>query len=192
MTRRPVAGQSRQIRPEHLLVNDTLNTVVTSSKRRAHDYLKILKQDRNTFSHNQNLNFDRDFIRVVDLSIKSPLHKDYNYLDCLINFGYPLFKNQYAIYTVNDIVVGYLSWAWFSEETEEEFYDTEKIITDPGIVNSGSQGWIVDVIAPHGHVRQTVKHASEVARGRGVDPAKFKFQRNYTNKSSRRNFWTHR
>lgn len=192
MTRKFVGRQSRQVRPEHLLINDTVDIVVSSKKHRACDYLTKLKQDKNIFSHNQNINFDYDFVEVVNLSTMSPLHKDYNYLDCVINFGYPLFKNQYALYSVNGITVGYLSWAWFSEETEEEFYNTEKIITDPDIVNSGSQGWIIDVIAPHGHVRQTVKHASDVARSRGVDPAKFKFQRNYTSKSSRRNFWIHR
>jgi hemolysin-activating ACP:hemolysin acyltransferase len=192
MTRRLTGTQSRQIRPEHLLINDTINTIVTSSKKRAEDYLEKLKQDNRMFSYNQNPNFDYDFVQVINLSSKSSLHKDYNYLDCVINFGYPLFKNQYAIYTVNNIAVGYLSWAWFNNKTEEDFYNVEKIIVDPNIVNSGSQGWVVDVIAPNGHVKQTVKHASEVARSQGVDPAKFKFQRNYVNKLSRRNFWSHR
>lgn len=192
MTRRQVGGQSRRVRPEHLLINDTVNTVVTSSKSRAQNYLDKLKQDKQLFDFNQNQNFDRDFVEVINLSNKSALHLDYNYLDCVINFAFPLFKNQYALYNVNGIPLGYLSWAWFSKDTEADFYNTEKIITDPDIVNSGSQGWIIDVIAPHGHVRQTIKHASEVARGSGVDPAKFKFQRNYINKSSRRNFWIHR
>lgn len=190
--RRRVGGQSRKILPEHLLIANNANTVVSSKKHRGADYLARLKQDKNIFSHNQNPNFDQDFIEVVNLSSKSPLHVDYNYLDCVINFAFPLFRNQYALYSVNGITVGYLSWAWFGKDTEADFYNTEKIITDPGIVNSGSQGWIVDVIAPNGHVRQTVKHASEVARSRGVDTAKFKFQRNYVAKPSRRNFWSHR
>ena len=192
MTRKRVAGQSRKIQPEHLLIVDSVNTIVSSKKNRSRDYLNRLKKDKNIFSHNQNINFDQDFIEVVNLSNKSLLHANYNYLDCVINFGYLLFKNQYALYSVDGIVVGYLSWAWFSEKTEEDFYNTEKIIVDPGIVNSGSQGWIVDVIAPYGHVRQTVKHASEIARSYGVDTAKFKFQRNYVDKLSRRNFWAHR
>ena len=192
MTRRRVGGQSRKIQPEHLLLVDNANTIVSSKTHRAKDYLNRLKQDKNIFSHNQNPNFDQDFVKVINLSNKSALHLDYNYLDCVINFAFPLFRNQYALYSVNGITVGYLSWAWFSKDTEADFYNTEKIITDPGIVSSGSQGWIIDVIAPHGHVRQTVKHASEVARSYDVDTAKFKFQRNYVNKSSRRNFWAHR
>lgn len=192
MTRRRVGGQSRKINPEHLLITDTINTVISSSKSRAQNYLDKLKQDKQLFDFNQNQNFARDFAEVINLSNKSALHLDYNYLDCVINFAFPLFKNQYALYSVNGITVGYLSWAWFSKDTETDFYNTEKIITDPGIVNSGSQGWIVDVIAPHGHVRQTVRHATEVAHSRGVDTAKFKFQRNYVDKSSRKNFWTHR
>lgn len=192
MTRKLIGKQSRKILPEHLLINDTVNTIVTSKKTRAKDYLTKIKQDSNMFGHNQNLNFNRDFIEVINLSSKSSLHSDYNYLDCLVNFAFPLFKNQYALYSVNGITVGYLSWAWFSAVTEEDFFNTEKIVVDPNIVNSGSQGWVIDVIAPHGHVRQTVKHATDVARKHGVDPAKFKFQRNYSNKLSRKNYWIHR
>jgi hemolysin-activating ACP:hemolysin acyltransferase len=192
MIRKKVAGQSRKINLEDILVNSSINTIVSSKKNRAQDYLNKLKQDKRLYSCNQNENFDRDFVKVVNLSAQSNLHVNYNYLDCVINFAFPLFKNQYALYSVNNITVGYLSWAWFSEQTEKDFYNTEKILPDPDIVNSGSQGWVIDVIAPHGHVKQTVKHASEVARSCGVDPAKFKFQRNYINKLSRRNFWVHR
>ena len=94
MTRKLIGKQSRKILPEHQLINDTVNTIVTSKKTRAKDYLTKIKQDSNMFGHNQNPNFDRDFIEVVNLSSKSLLHADYNYLDCLVNFAFPLFKNQ--------------------------------------------------------------------------------------------------
>lgn len=186
-----VAVQSKKTTPEQLLIK-TAETVISSKHNRANVYLKKLKQNKTIFSYNQNPNFDSDFVAVVDLSMHSKLHSDYNYLDCVINFAYPLFKNQYAVYRHNNVVLGYLSWAWFSPTTEEYFYNNEKVIVDPDIVCSGTQGWIVDVIAPYGNVRQTVNHATEVARVQGVDSAKFKFQRNYLQKRSRRNFWSHR
>ena len=192
MTRTKVGGQSRRILPEHLMISNTVDAIVTSKQSRAQNYLKQLKLDRRIMSYNQNPNFDQDFVSVIDLSSHSKLHCNYNYLDCVTNFAYPLLKNQYAIYRQHGDAVGYLSWAWFSENSEKDFYNTEKIVTDPDIFNSGTQGWIVDVIAPFGHVTHTVRHASAVARSRGVNPARFKFQRNYLNKSSRRNFWSHR
>lgn len=185
-------SQNRKISAEEITAIKAANTVVSSLKSRGNEYLQKLKQDSQLFCYNQNLKFDRDFVDVINLSAKSKLHNSYNYLDCVINFAYPLFKNQYAVYRNNNIVLGYLSWAWFSPDTEQQFYNNNKIIVDPDIVCSGTQGWIIDVIAPFGHVRSTVKHATEVAKTLGVNPAKFKFQRNYLQKHSRRNFWHHR
>jgi hemolysin-activating ACP:hemolysin acyltransferase len=188
MVRKPVPGQHRKITPEHLLVNATVNSVVTSKQQRAPQYLEKLKQNKTIFSHNQNLNFEKDFVEVVNLGLLSELHCNYSYMDCVINFAFPLFKNQYVLYRDNNRTLGYLSWAWFSSETEQDFYNSQKILTDPDIFCSGPQGWIIDVIAPFGHAKATVKHASTVARARGIDAGKFKFQRNYVNKTSRRNF----
>lgn len=192
MTRKAVGGQSRRIRPEHLMINDTVDTIVTSKQSRAQNFLDRLKLDQRLMNYNQNPNFDKDFVSVINLSSASPLHKDYSYLDCVINFAYLLFKNQYALYRVDNSVVGYLSWAWFDRQAEQDFYNVDKIVTDPDIVRSGSQAWIVDVIAPYGHVKQTVRHATAVAHSQSIDSEKVKFQRNYINKSSRRNYWIHR
>lgn len=174
------------------MINDTVDTIVTSKQSRAQNFLDRLKLDQRLMNYNQNPNFDKDFVSVVNLSSASPLHKDYSYLDCVINFAYLLFKNQYALYTVDNSVVGYLSWAWFDRQAEQDFYNVDKIVTDPDIVRSGSQAWIVDVIAPYGHVKQTVRHATAVAHSQSIDSEKVKFQRNYINKSSRRNYWIHR
>lgn len=183
--------RNRKINKEDLLVNDTINTIVTSKRRRAEDFLQRLKQDQ-LYAHNQNPNFDQDFVDVINLSTASALHCNYQYMDVVINFAFPLFKNQYALYQVNNKTVGYLSWAWFSTETEQQFFGSDRVICNPDIVTSGSVAWVIDVIAPFGHVKSTVKHATAIAHSRGVAPGSFKFQRNYTAKSSRKNFWQHR
>lgn len=183
--------RNRKINKEDLLVNDTINTIVTSKRRRAEDFLQRLKQDQ-LYAHNQNPNFDQDFVDVINLSAASALHCNYQYMDVVINFAFPLFKNQYALYQVNNKTVGYLSWAWFSTETEQQFFGSDRVICNPDIVTSGSVAWVIDVIAPFGHVKSTVKHATAIAHSRGVAPGSFKFQRNYTAKSSRKNFWQHR
>jgi hemolysin-activating ACP:hemolysin acyltransferase len=183
--------RNRKINKEDLLVNETINTIVTSKKRRAEDFLQRLKQDQ-LYAHNLNSNFDQDFVDVINLSAASALHCNYQYMDVVINFAFPLFKNQYALYQVNNKTVGYLSWAWFSTETEQQFFGSDRVICNPDIVTSGSVAWVIDVIAPFGHVKSTVKHATAIAHSRGVAPGSFKFQRNYTAKSSRKNFWQHR
>ena len=192
VTRRKVAGQSRRIRPEHLMINDAINTVVASKRSRAQNFLDKIQLDRHIMSQNQNPDFARDFVDVIELSSHSKLHNDYNYLDCVINFAYPLLKNQYAIYRENGRAVGYLSWAWFNPDTERDFFDIEKVVDDPAVVHSGTIGWIIDVIAPFGHARPTMRHATEIAHSRGIDPVQLKFQRNYVDGRSRRNVWTYR
>jgi hemolysin-activating ACP:hemolysin acyltransferase len=183
--------RNRKVNKEDLLISNTFNSIVASKKRRAEDFLQSLKQDQ-LYTHNQNPNFDRDFVDVINLSTASALHCDYEYLDVVINFAFPLFKNQYALYQVNNKTVGYLSWGWFSLETEALFFNTKKVAVDPDIVRSGSVSWVIDVIAPYGDVKATVKHATAVAKTQGVMPGGFKFQRNYTSKTSRKNMWQHR
>jgi hemolysin-activating ACP:hemolysin acyltransferase len=192
MIRKQVAGQSRQVKKEHLLAASESDTIVNSKKSRAQDYLQRLKNDEFIFSHNKNSNFDHDFVDVVNLSSNSALHKEYGYVDCVINFAYPLLKNQYAVYKVDNKTVGYASWAWFSQETEEIFFSESKITAEPNIVNSGKICWIIDVIAPFGHARQTVVYATKLSKEQGIDTENVKFQRNYTNKKSRINHWIHK
>ena len=191
MTKLFVVSRKRKVKPEDLLINSTADTIVSSKRSRADEFLQQLKQD-NLYTHNQNPNFDQDFVDVVNLSAASALHCDYQYLDAVINFAFPLFKNQYALYKINGVTVGYASWAWFSAETEEKFFNPKTVVVDPGIVKSGPIAWVIDVIAPHGHVPQTVKHATAVAQSSGVAAGGFKFQRNYTAKVSRKNLWQHR
>ena len=192
MIRKNVAGQSRKVTKKHLLANAAQDTIVSSKRNIGNDYLQKLKKDVNFYAYNQNPNFDRDFVDVVNLSLESALHRDFQYLDAIVNFAFPLFVNQYAIYRVDGRTVGYLSWGWFSPETEAQYFDPEVIPADPDIIVSGGNGWIIDVIAPYGHVRETVKHATKTAKSVGVNPAKFKFQRNYVSKASRKNTWVHR
>ena len=186
-----ISNRNQRVKKEDLLINATHDTIVSSKRSRADVFLQRLKQDV-MYLHNQNPNFDRDFVEVVNLSAASLLHCNYEYLDVVINFAFPLFKNQYALYTVNNKTVGYLSWGWFSLETEALFFDTKKVAVDPDIVRSGSVSWVIDVIAPYGDVKATVKHATAVAKTQGVEPGGFRFQRNYTAKTSRKNIWQHR
>ena len=186
-----IPKRNQRVKKEDLLINATHDTIVSSKRSRADVFLKKLKNSE-FYQHNQNPRFDADFVEVVNLSTASPLHCDYQYIDAVINFAFPLFKNQFALYTVDNKTVGYLSWGWFSLESEALFFDPDRLSVDPDIVCSGSVSWIIDVIAPYGDVRATVKHATAVAKSKGVAPGSFKFQRNYTSKSARKNIWKHR
>lgn len=144
------------------------------------------------YTHNINPNFDADFLSVVNLSRDSAVHNNFDYLDVTTNFAMPLLMNSYILYLENNVARGYLSWALFDEENERTFFNDRKLVTNPKAVLSGDRMWVIDLIAPYGHVKQTVKTATAHLKSIGIDRAKMKFVREYKDGSRRPSVWNHK
>lgn len=61
----------------------------------------------------------------------------------------PLKAKQYRIYHRGDRPVGFVTWAYLSDEVEQAYVRNTRSL-NPDAWNSGPRGWIIDFIAPFG------------------------------------------
>ena len=92
---------------------------------------------------------------VVSLMLASNLHRDYLVNDIGSVFLPPIDWNQFRIYHQGERPIAFVSWAWLSEEVEHAYLHSDRNLT-PNDWNSGSNGWIIDFIAPFGHATKIV------------------------------------
>ncbi|MEJ8562321.1 toxin-activating lysine-acyltransferase [Yoonia sp. GPGPB17] len=62
----------------------------------------------------------------------------------------PLERGQYRLYHQGQRPVGFVTWAWMSEQVEQE-YIHKKGALDKHQWKTGDRIWIIDFIAPFGH-----------------------------------------
>lgn len=59
---------------------------------------------------------------------------------------------QFALFVEQDQPVGYISWAWFNEEAEQAYIQSnQSLLAHPEWWHSGHRLWFIDWFAPFGH-----------------------------------------
>ena len=102
---------------------------------------------------------------------KSEYHRQYT----LVQFNnyclFPILHKKARLFYENDKPIGFVSWAWLSEEEATEFLSEmwipgEEVWKRPDIVDDQHQLWGIDFIAPFGHttkvMRSMMKHSQTV------------------------------
>lgn len=91
---------------------------------------------------------------------------------------------QYRIAVKDGCAVGFVSWAYLSEEVATGFANRTRLL-QPADWRSGNHIWIIDLLAPFGHCREFVGHlrqdtfagclvhASRMRPGGGRDVARY-------------------
>ena len=88
---------------------------------------------------------------VAWLYMRSQIHKHYFLQDMESRVLPPVMKGQCKLYLqtkTGGLPMAFVSWAYLSEEAEENYCATQRIA--PKDWNSGENIWLVDMIAPHG------------------------------------------
>lgn len=163
--------------------------IPTSNSSRGKTILDQITKDPDLIKHNANANFNKDFLDLFKLAQGSKLHKDYDYVQCVQNFAYPLFRGYYILHRENNAPLSYISWGFFDPKLATQFFKSDHMVLDPMCVNSGKEGWIIDIIAPAGHIAPIVNKATEWAKQHGYAPIDLHFIRHYANGKSRHNIW---
>lgn len=154
--------------------------------------LEHLHRDSWLMSYNQNNCFDQDFLAVMQLLQLSGAYKEFNYLDIMQYFAYPMFCNYYVTHSKQGCIESYLSWARLDPKIAPIYINSTTVVTDPMAVRNGSEVWVVDVIAPTGAIRPLVKKATRCGQQLGVPEQRLKFIRRYKNGRVRSNTWSYR
>jgi cytolysin-activating lysine-acyltransferase len=90
------------------------------------------------------------------LMLNSPLHRQYNILDIETRFVPSLIHNQFRYYEIAGRPVGFVNWAWLSDEVEQKFMTAKYELTHDEW-KSGDRLWFPEFVAPFGHARYIIK-----------------------------------
>jgi cytolysin-activating lysine-acyltransferase len=92
---------------------------------------------------------------LVSLLLCSPMHRRYLVNDIGAVFFPPIHLNQFRIYRSKDRVIGFVTWAFVSEEVERQ-YLSGSYNMKPQDWNCGERIWIIDFMAPFGHAKSII------------------------------------
>jgi len=96
---------------------------------------------------------------IVSLLLHSPIHRKWPFVWIERYLLPPLHHGQYRLFHRNGKPIGYVSWAWFSQEVEDRFLGGGYHLTLADW-KSGDLPWIIELVAPYGDIkliRQTLR-----------------------------------
>ena len=93
---------------------------------------------------------------IAHLMMLSPLHRQYNISDIAERFVPALIHNQFRYYEINGSPIGFVNWAWLTDEIEQK-YMTGEYVLNLDEWQGGNNLWFPEFIAPFGHARLIVK-----------------------------------
>ena len=93
---------------------------------------------------------------ILHLMMHSPLHRAYQIKDLEERFIPSLLHNQFRYYEINGTPIGFVNWAWLTDELETEYSTGQhELILDEWV--GGTHLWFPEFIAPFGHARAIVR-----------------------------------
>lgn len=97
-----------------------------------------------------------DLVSMQFLCMESDFHREMPLDQVLSWLATPIQLGQYLMFADNDKVIGFITWAWLDEKTEEKLMNWERF--DPSDWVSGKILWFIDYVAPFGHSKEIRKY----------------------------------
>ncbi|BAY88888.1 MULTISPECIES: toxin-activating lysine-acyltransferase [unclassified Tolypothrix] len=139
---------------------------------------------RNSFSTQQPLKLIGS---ITHLMISSPLHRKYKIASISERFVPSLIHNQFRYYEIDGNPIGFVNWAWLTDEVEEKFLKG-KYVLQLDEWQGGNNLWFPEFIAPFGHARLIIKDLRNNIFPKGTPAKSLKINPDGTLKSIYR--WT--
>ena len=93
---------------------------------------------------------------IMHLMMHSPLHRAYRLQDIEERFIPSLLHNQFRYYEINGTPIGFVNWAWLTDDLEAKYTTGQyELALDEWV--GGSHLWFPEFIAPFGHARTIVR-----------------------------------
>lgn len=97
-----------------------------------------------------------DFGAMMYLSSLTSVHRNRMLFQTVYTFETPLRLGQYHIFRQNGFPRGFVTFAGLSNQAERRFALKGEALK-PEDYTSGSSFWLIDLVAPFGHIRQMVE-----------------------------------
>lgn len=107
---------------------------------------------------------------LLHLAMQSPLHRQYTLDELEEQFVSSLLHDQFRYYEVAGSPVGFVNWAWLTDQVAER-YSTGEYTLSLDEWQGGSRLWFPEFIAPFGHTRAMVRDLRTHVFAKGT-PAK--------------------
>jgi len=98
---------------------------------------------------------------ICFLAMNSPAHRFMFVADFEWRILPPLIIEQAKVYTREEAPVAFASWAFLSPEAEARYRQIGKLA--PPDWKSGTEPWLIDVIAPFGSVEEVLKDLKSIS-----------------------------
>lgn len=93
------------------------------------------------------------FGALVWLWAVSPIYQHAGVQEAAVNI-LPVLKNgQFALFSSNGHPIAYCTWAYFDEETEWQYLQSDDVLRHPENRRSGNRMWLINWFAPFGDSR---------------------------------------
>ncbi|WGV24211.1 toxin-activating lysine-acyltransferase [Halotia branconii] len=112
---------------------------------------------------------------ITHLMMSSQLHQKYKIVDIVERFVPALIHNQFRYYEINGNPIGFVNWAWLSDEVEQKFI-TGKYVLHLDEWLGGNNLWFPEFVAPFGHARLIVKDLRTNILPKGTPAKSFKIR----------------
>lgn len=110
---------------------------------------------------------------ITHLMISSPLHRKYKIASIPERFIPSLIHNQFRYYEIDGNPIGFVNWAWLTDEVEEKFMTTQYVL-NLDEWQGGNNLWFPEFIAPFGHARLIIQDLRRNIFPKGTPAKSFK------------------
>lgn len=124
---------------------------------------------------------------ITHLMLSSPLHRKYKVSSITERFVPGLVHNQFRYYEIDGNPIGFVNWAWLTDEVEQKFLKG-KYVLKLDEWKAGNNLWFPEFIAPFGHARLIIKDLRSNIFPKGTPAKSLKINPDGTLKSIYR--WT--
>lgn len=100
------------------------------------------------------------FGQILELQMASEFHQKFTVTDFPLWYLPAIDLNQFRIYHKGKKPVGWVTWAWLTEETERQFIQGDYTLR-PKDWNAGDRLWFIDFIAPYGDAKNIIADLGE-------------------------------
>lgn len=118
---------------------------------------------------------------ITHLMMSSQLHSKYEIVDIADRFVPALIHNQFRYYEINGNPIGFVNWAWLSDEVEEKYSSEYELELSEW--SSGSNLWFLEFIAPFGHASLIIKDLRKNIFPKGTRAKSLRLKDDFTVKS---------
>lgn len=118
---------------------------------------------------------------VIQLMEYSDIHRKLSVPDICRRLIAPMELTQFVVCVEDNRLKAFVTVGFFSDSVSKAFRSGTHTIQKEDW-NSGSNVWLVDLVAPFGHARQITSGLRTALCGKGYKGCKINFRRNYSGK----------